>query len=158
MENNCSTGTTVRPSSMQAQQILQDLESDRATLAERLAAPGWLYPLVAMIVAGYVATPAVRSSEPRNAVVGGLIVGTIVVLIAYQRLSGVRVGRIRVRAGAVLTALLVVTLVLLSTSYGLVASLSAWWVLAPAAACFVVVLFGGRWFDRLYREDLGHGR
>jgi hypothetical protein len=158
MENNASAEPTARPSSIQAQRLLHELESDRAALAERLAAPGWLYPLVALIVAGYVATPAVRSSEPRNAVVGGLIVGTIVVLIAYQRLSGVRVGRIRVRAGAVLTALLVVTLVLLSTSYGLVASLSAWWVLAPASACFVVVLFGGRWFDRLYREDLGHGR
>jgi hypothetical protein len=47
---------------------------------------------------------------------------------------------------------------LLSTSYGLVASLSPWWVLTPAAVCFVVVLIGGRWFDRLYREDLGHGR
>lgn len=157
MENDSAAGPAVRPSSTQAQQLLRDLDSDRAALAERLAAPGWLYPLFAMIVAGYVATPALRSSEPRNAVVGILIVGTIVVLVTYQRLSGVRVGRIGVWGGVVLAGLLVVTLLLLSTSYGLVASLSPWWVLAPAAVCFVVVLAGGRWFDRLYREDLGHG-
>ncbi|GAA4283730.1 hypothetical protein GCM10022261_12610 [Brevibacterium daeguense] len=158
MENRPTTGPTVRPSNTQAQQLLRELEFDRAALAGRLAAPGWLYPLFALIVAGYVATPALRSSEPRNAVVGILIVGTIVLLFAYQRLSGVRIGRIGVRGGALLGGLLVVTLVLLSTSYGLVASLSAWWVLAPAAVCFVVVLIGGRRFDRLYREDLGRGR
>ncbi len=157
MENDFAAGPAVRPSSTQAQQLLRDLDSDRAVLAERLTAPGWLYPLFALIVAGYVATPAIRSSEPRNAVVGILIVSTIVVLLAYQRLSGVRAGRIGVRGGALLGGLLVVTLLLLSTSYGLVASLSAWWVLAPAAVCFVVVLVGGRWFDRLYREDLGRG-
>lgn len=158
MENDSTAGPAVRPSSAQAQQLLRDLDSDRAALAERLAAPGWLYPLFALIVAGYVATPALRSSEPRNAVVGILIVGTLVVLLAYQRLSGVRVGRIGVRGGALLGGLLVVTLLLLSTSYGLVASLSPWWVLAPAAGCFVVVLIGGRCFDRLYREDLGRDR
>lgn len=158
MENYSAVGPAVRPSSTQAQQLLHDLESDRAALAERLAAPGWLYPLFALITAGYVATPALRSSEPRNVVVGILIVGTIVLLLAYRRLSGVRIGRIGARGGVLLGGLLVVTLLLLSTSYGLVASLSAWWVLAPAAVCFVVVLIGGRWFDRLYREDLGHGR
>lgn len=158
MENDSAAGPVVRPSSTQAQQLLRDLDSDRAALAARLAAPGWLYPLFALIIAGYVATPALRSSEPRNAVVGILIVGTIVLLLAYHRLSGVRVGRIGLRGGALLGGLLVVTLLLLSTSYGLVASLSLWWVLAPAAVCFVVVLIGGRRFDRVYREDLGHGR
>jgi hypothetical protein len=157
MENDSATGPAGRPSSAQAQQLLHDLDSDRAALAERLTAPGWLYPLFALITAGYVATPALRSSEPRNAVVGILIVGTIVALLTYPRLSGVRVGRIGVRGGALLAGLLLVTLLLLSTSYGLVASLSPWWVLAPAAVCFVVVLTGGRWFDRLYREDLGRG-
>jgi hypothetical protein len=158
MDNNFADGSAVRPSNTQAQQLLRELDSDRVALAERLAAPGWLYPLFALIVAGYVATPALRSSEPRNAVVGGLIVGTIVVLLAYQKLSGVRVGRIGLRGGVLLGGLLAVTLLSLSTSYGLVASLNPWWVLAPAAVCFVVVLIGGRWFDRLYREDLGRGR
>jgi hypothetical protein len=158
MENNSADGPAVRPSSTQAQQLLRELDSDRAALAEQLAAPGWLYPLFALIVAGYVATPALRSSEPRNAVVGVLIVGTIVVLLAYQKLSGVRVGRIGLRGSVLLGGLLAVTLLSLSASYGLVASLTPWWVLAPAAVCFVVVLIGGRWFDRLYREDLGRGR
>lgn len=158
MESDSSAGPAARPSGTQAQQALRDLDSDRAVLAERLAAPWWLYPLSALIVAGYVATPAIRSDNLRNAVVGLLIAGFIVLLLAYQRLSGVRVGRTGARGGALLVGLLVATLLLLSTSYGLVASFSAWWVLAPAVACFAMVLIGGRWFDRLYRENLSRGR
>ncbi len=157
MESDSTTGSNARPSGAQAQQLLCGLDSDRATLAERLAAPWWLYPLFALIVAGFVATPAIRSDDSRNAIVGLLIAGTIVLLLAYQRLSGVRIGRTGARGGALLVGLLGATLLLLSTSYGLAASLSAWWVLAPAAVCFVTVLVGGRWFDRLYRENLSRG-
>ena len=157
MESHSAAEPTVRPSDTQAQHALRDLGSDRAALAERLAAPWWLYPLSALIVAGFVATPAIKSDETRNAVVGLLIAGFIVLLLAYQRLSGVRVGRIGTRGSALVVGLLVATLLLLSTSYGLVASFSAWSVLAPAVVCFVMVLIGGRRFDRLYRENLSRG-
>jgi hypothetical protein len=157
MESHSSAEPTARPSGTQAQQALRDLGSDRAALAERLAASWWLYPLSALIVAGFVATPAIQSDEPRNAVVGLLIAGCIVLLFAYQRLSGVRVGRIGARGGALLVGLLVTTLLLLSTSYGLVASVTPWSALAPAVVCFVMVLIGGQRFDRLYRENLSRG-
>jgi hypothetical protein len=147
MENDQSTARPpARPSRIQAQQALRDLDSDRATLAQRLAAPAWLYPLVALITAGFVATPAIRSDAARNAVVGILLVASIGLLLAYQRLSGVRIGRTGISGSGLLAGLLVATLLLLSVSYGLVSLVSAWWVLAPAAASFVLVLAGGRWW------------
>jgi drug/metabolite transporter (DMT)-like permease len=152
-----ATEPPARPSTAQAQEALRELASDRATLADRLAAPWWLYPFFALIAAGYVATPAIRSDEARNAVVGILIAAGVVLLVTYRRLSGVRVSRTGGRGAALLVGLLMVVLLLLSTSYGLVSLLSAWWVLVSATVCFGVVLVLGRWFDRVYRENLRHG-
>lgn len=88
---------------------------------------------------------------------GVLIAGAMVLLFGYQRLSGVRVGRSGPRGGLLIAGLLVATLVLLSVSFALAASLSAWWVIAPAVVSFPVVLAGGRRFDQLYREDMSRG-
>ena len=145
-------------SSARARQLLRDLDVDRASLAERAAAPGWLYPLCALFVAGFVATPALPSDALRRAVVGALIVATVLLLLGYQQLSGVRLRRAGARGGVLGVGMLVAALVLLSASFGLAASLSAWWVLTPAAITFVVVLLGSRRFDRLYRENLVRGR
>lgn len=134
--------------------MLHELSADRAALADRLKAPGWLYALVAAIAAGYVATPAISSDDIRNAVVGLLIAAGILLLFIYQRLSGVRVSRTGKRGAGLLVSLVAATLFLLSTSYGLASLLSPWWVLVPVAVCFGLVLVLGRWFDRLYRENL----
>jgi hypothetical protein len=158
VENDHSTaGPSARPSGTQARQVLRGLDADRAILAERLTAPKWLYPLVALIAAAYVATPIIQPDNLRNAGVGILLAAGVGLLSAYQRLSGVRVGRTGIRGAGLLVGLLVAILLMLSTTYGLVSLLGAWWVLAPAAACFVMVLVGGRWFDRLYRENLRRG-
>lgn len=146
------------PSGAQAQQILRGLHSDRAALAERLAAPWWFHAISALIATGFMATPAIRSDDARTMVVVGLLMADAIALpICYQRVCGVRIGRVGPRCGALLVGLVAVTVLLLCTSYGLASSLNLWWVLAPAAACFVVVLIGGRWFDRMYREDLRRG-
>jgi hypothetical protein len=158
MENHSPTpGSPAYPSGDDAQQVLRDLTADRATLAERLAAPPWLYPLLAALASAYVATPAIPSDDARIAVVGLLMAGTLVALLLYQRLSGVRTGRAGSRATTLLVGLLLGVLLLLSTSYGLVASLNPWWALPPTAMCFALVLMGGRRFDRLYREYLRRG-
>lgn len=157
MDNDLATSASGSPSA-RARQVLHDLDADRASLAERVAAPGWLYPLCALFIAGFVATPVLRSDVPRSAVVGVLVAATAVLLRSYQRLSGVRVRRTGARGGLLIAGMLVATLVLLSVSFGLAASLSAWWVLAPAAMTFVVVLLGSRRFDCLYREKLTRGR
>jgi hypothetical protein len=146
-----------QPSGADARQTLQDLASDREALAGRLIAPWWTYPLFALIAAAYVATPAVQP-DSRSLVVGCLTGAFVLLAGSYHRLSGVRVGRIGVRGGAVLATLVLVVQVSLSAANGLAASLTGWWVLAPAAASFVLVLVGARWFDRLYRENLRRGR
>lgn len=153
LETSASGSTGAR-----ARQVLHDLDVDRASLAERVAAPEWLYPLCALFIAGFVATPALRSDTPREAVSGALVAATVVLLLGYQRLSGVRVRRTGARGGLLVAGMLVTTLVLLSVSFGLAASLSAWWVLAPTAMTFVVVLLGSRQFDRFYRESLTRDR
>ena len=158
MESESSAGPPSRASGAHAQQVLADLDNDRATLAQTLAAPRWLYPLVALIVAGFLATPAIRTVDPRNIVTGILIAAAIALVLTYRRHTGVRVGQIGARGAGLLVGLLVVTLLLLSTSFGLSASLNPWWVVAPALVGFAVVLAGGRWFDRLYRENLRRGR
>lgn len=157
MDNHLDTSASGSPGG-RARQVLHDLDVDRASLAERVAAPGWLYPLCALFIAGFVATPALRSDTPREAVSGALVAATVVLLLGYQRLSGVRVRRTGARGGLLVAGMLVATLVLLSVSFGLAASLSAWWVLAPAAMTFVVVLLGSRRFDRFYRESLTRDR
>jgi hypothetical protein len=157
MENDFSTETPSRPSGAQAQRVLRDLDSDRVALADRITAPRWLYPLFGLVVAIFIATPAIPAVGARNLVDAILFAVAIGLLFAYQRRSGVRIGRVGPRGAGLLVGMLVLTLVLLSTSFGLVSLLSAWWVLAPALVGFVAVSFAGRWFDRLYRENLHRG-
>lgn len=140
-----------------ADQTLRDLQEDRASLAEHLRPPGWLYPIIAVLTAVFVATPALPPGSPRNTASGVLIVATVGVLTVQQRLSGARVGRVGLEGAALLVGLLAGVLLLLSVSFGLSASVNRWWVFAPAAACFLLVLTAGRWFDRLYRERLRRG-
>lgn len=112
---------------------------------------------MALLVAGFVATPAIDSDNLRNMVAGALIAASVILFSDYQRLSGVRVRRIGFSGAALLVGLVVGTMLLLSASYGLVSLLPPWWVLAPAMLCFVLILAGGRRFDHLYRESLRRG-
>lgn len=159
MENDNSIPTpTDRPSNAQVQQTLRVLDSDRAKLAERVAAPWWLHWILGVLVAGFVASTAVSDNTVRSMVAGGLVGAAVVVTFSYQKLSGIRVRRTGSAGVALVVGLVAGTLLLLSVAYGLAASLSAWWVLAPAVACFAMILGGSRWFDRIYRERLADGR
>lgn len=141
----------------EAGQLLRDLDADRVALSERLVAPPWLYPLFALVAAAYLATPALESGNLRRVVVACLAGAVILLAGSYRRTSGVRVKRAGLRGALLVGGLLVAVLLLLSVSFGLAASLSPWWVLAPSLVGFAVVLAGGRWFDRLYRDNLRRG-
>lgn len=147
-----------RPDRAAADEALQQLDSDRARLADRLAAPAWLYLAFAVLAAGYVATPAIPSDGGRSTAVGALMAASILLGTGYRRLSGVRVRRTGPRGAGLLWVGLLTVLLLLSTAFGLVASLPSVWVLAPATVCLVVVLLVGLRFDRHYRENLRRGR
>ena len=137
--------------------LLGALHADRVSLADRLAAPSWFYPVFAALAALYVGTPALPDGNV-SAAFGALPVAAAVTLaLLYPRISGVRPAAVGMMGWAVLIGLLVSVIGLLSVSYGVVASLTAWCVLLPQAVCFVIVLFGGRLFDGVYRTHLHAG-
>ncbi|OZC94913.1 hypothetical protein CH275_28625 [Rhodococcus sp. 06-235-1A] len=140
-----------------AHELLGALHADRVALADRLVAPSWLYPAFAASTALYVGTPALPDGKVSAALAALPVVVAITLTLLYPRISGVRPAAVGSTGWGVLVGLLVSVLGLLSVSYGVVASLSAWWVLLPQAMCFVIVLFGGRLFDGEYRRHL-HAR
>jgi hypothetical protein len=138
--------------------LLNELAADRALLAGRLAAPGWLYPAFGALTALYVASPAIGPASASRPVVGFAMASTIILVWAYQRTSGVKVSRAGTPARLTLGILLGATLLLLSTSLGLASFGLYWWIALPAAASFVLTVTLGRLFDRQYREKVRRGR
>lgn len=158
MEIDYSRGaSSTHPSGARAQALLHDLSSDRAALADRLQAPRWLYPLIGLIAAGYVASPAIPLDG--SVILGILLAASLVLVLSHRRLSGVRPSRAGTRGPGLIVNLVggVLLLVLISTSFGLVSLLSPWWVLAPALVGFIAALILGRWFDLRYRENMRRG-
>ncbi|KZF09233.1 MULTISPECIES: hypothetical protein [unclassified Rhodococcus (in: high G+C Gram-positive bacteria)] len=137
--------------------LLGALHADRVCLADRLAAPSWFYPVFAAVTALHIGTPVLPDSNVGAAFAALPVAAAATLALLYPRISGVRPAAVRMVGWGVLIGLLVSVLGLLSVSYGVVASLSAWWVLLPQAVCFVVVLFGGRLFDGVYRTHLHAG-
>lgn len=140
-----------------ARTLLQDLAGDRAALAGRLRAPGWLYPALGALAAVYVASPAIPADGPRRTLVLIAAVTTILLSIAYQRISGVKLGRTGVLGVVIVAAGVATVLLFLSVSYGL-ALLSPWWVIAPAAVAFGVVVALGRWLEKVHQGEVRRDR
>lgn len=112
-------------------------------------------PAFGALTALYVATPAIAEDGSRGVVVGLAMASGILLLAGYQHISGVKVSGADGR-GTVTLGLCAV-LALLSASFGLAAADLRWWISAPAAVSFRLVLIAGRRFDRRYRERLGRG-
>ncbi|MBY4131314.1 hypothetical protein HQO83_23240 [Rhodococcus fascians] len=144
-------------SSDDARDLLGAIHADRVSLADRITAPSWFYPVFAALTALQVGTPALPDGIVGAALATFPTVAAATLALLYPRICGVRPEAVGITGWAVLVGLLISVLALLSTSYGLVASLSAWWVLLPQAVCFVVVLLGGRLFDSEYRRHLHAG-
>jgi hypothetical protein len=138
--------------------LLNDLAADRALLAGRLAAPGWLYPAFGALTALYVASPAIEPDSISRPVVGLAMASTIALAWAFQRISGVRVSRAGASARLTLGVLLCAILMLLSTSFGLASFGLYWWIALPVAVSFGLTVILGRLFDRQYREKVRRGR
>ncbi|MCZ4516995.1 hypothetical protein O4220_00610 [Rhodococcus ruber] len=145
------------PSPDDAHDLLGAIHADRVSLADRLTAPFWLYPAFAASTALYVGTPALPDGKVSAALAALPVALAATLALLYPRISGVRPAAVGVTGWGVLVGLLVSVLGLLSVSFGVVASLSAWWVLLPQVVCFAIVLFGGRLFDSEYRRHLHVG-
>ncbi|GAA1389559.1 hypothetical protein GCM10009613_28750 [Pseudonocardia kongjuensis] len=136
-----------------ARDALRDLESDRAALAGRIAAPAWLHAAFALAAAWYVLVPAFGESV-RAPAVWVLALVLLVLLWLHRRITGIRPRSVGGRGWAVFAVACVAVLALLVVSLGLVASLSPWWALVPAVVCFGVVYWANVAFERLTRENL----
>ena len=160
MENNFSSNDSAASdgSPRDASALLSDLAADRAALADRLVAPGWLYPALGLMTALYVASPFVEPDVVRRSIAGFAIAGIIALVLGYQRMTGVRVSRAGGPARLTLWILLVATLLLLSVSLGLASFGLNWWIALTGAASFGLTVSLGRMFDRQYREHVRRGR
>lgn len=143
-----------RVSSTTASGVLDTLNNDRDVLVSFVTTPPWLYPAVGVVLALFVASPAIGSGVgPSFAVVA-----VLALLFASRVTSRVR----RVRLGwcgmFVVAGLVAVVLVMLSTSLGLLALKLNWWTIAPVAATFAATLAFGRLFDRFQMQDIRRGR
>lgn len=157
MENDRSS-SDAQTFQAQAERALHTLDADRALLADRVAAPRWFYPVLAIVAAGFVARPAAPSELVGN-VVGGALVGVyIALLMSYSWGSQIRVGRSRPRAVMILIGLIGALVAVQIVSVVLVNLLSPWWVLAPSIVCLTVTLGVGLWFDRAYQDMVRRGQ
>ena len=68
-----------------------------------------------------------------------LIITSILLALAYQRVTGIKLLRFRVREGALFAMAIVVTLFFFSVSLGLAAGEVPWWIIASAVVGFLSV-------------------
>ncbi|MGA8114084.1 MAG: hypothetical protein WCA46_10525 [Actinocatenispora sp.] len=119
--------------------LLEELRSDRATLAERMHAPRWFVLGSGLAAAAYVVIPALPKDSSRNAVLLAAFCMSIALVGAHRRVTGIKASRFSVRDWALTAVGVVGVLALISISFGLSASGLRWWIVATALAAFVLV-------------------
>lgn len=144
-------------STQTAQTLLHDLAGDRVVLAGRLRSPRWLYPAAGLLMAIFVASPAVSNDGLRGTITFATALGFLALGLAHQRITGVRLGMGGPIAFVVVALTVFTGLFLLSASYGL-ALVSPWWVIPPAVLAFAAVGFLGRWLERMQVGEVRRGR
>lgn len=138
-------------------QLLDALRSDRLAMARRLTGPAWLAPGFGLVAAAYVATAAIPSDPWRDAVFIAAVVASVAMLTAYRKTTGVKLSRLGARATVILLSAMGVALVMLSVSYGLMASPFAGWVAASILMTFLAVTWLARLFIRAASERVNRG-
>lgn len=150
-----STAQTPRPDGTEARETLGRLSADRDALDRSTRTPGWLAPVMALLTAGWVASPALSSGDDGRATayIGALVVGVAFFLLARRATGRKGSGPAR-REWPLVVLLLIVTLLMYSVSLGLVSLGHDLWVVLPALVALVSVFLGMRALDRGARERL----
>lgn len=78
-------------------------------------------------------------------------------LTAYRKTTGIKLSRLGARATVMLLCAVGVSLLMLSVSYGLVASAFTWWVTATILVTFLAVTWLAKLFIRTASEHVNHG-
>ena len=121
---------------MESKDRLNELDADRAALAEWVRTPWWLAAGFGLIAAAYVVVPAF---DGRSAgVTIGALVMSIVLITTYHRTIGVKLGRVGARAWLLLGGGVILLLGLYSLSLGLASLELRWWIAAPTVAAFAI--------------------
>lgn len=78
-------------------------------------------------------------------------------LTAYRKTTGVKLSRLGARATVILLCAVGVSLLMLSVSYGLIASPFTWWVSVSILVTFLAVTWLAKLFIRAASERVNHG-
>ncbi len=130
------------------QEQLDLLAASQRSLHERAATPGWYYPALGSLMAGYVvALGLVRTNWQQLVVVALLLVGLGVIVRSYRRRTGIWASSLSMPGRHFMAALVVLYLGGVLTAYAVRGDLVATWVLAPAAAIVLggTLALGPRW-------------
>lgn len=117
--------------------LLDEMHRDRTALRERAKMPRWFSPMVGLVLASWVGSPAVDRDRASYVFV---VVAVLLLISAARRSTGVRYARLGTRGWIAGMAVLVSALGLYSASLALVSLDLSWWVIAPA-----LVMFGAGW-------------
>lgn len=116
--------------------ILNDLDADRAGLAERMRAPRWFAPAFGAVAALYAAMPSIPNDGGRDFIFIGAVVASVILVTAYSRTTGVKASGFGARGWFLGAAGLLGVLVCLSVSFGLAAAGLHWWIALSTLAAF----------------------
>jgi hypothetical protein len=129
------------------------MHRDRATLRDRAKMPRWFSIAVGMVLASWVASPAVDPDRNSGSYAFALV-AVLLLLNTARRSTGVRHAALRSRGWLVGAALLAIAMALYSTSLALVSLDLSWWVIAPSLAMLIAGWLGVRAMSEAAREAL----
>ncbi|MGO1973820.1 MAG: hypothetical protein ACTH2Q_12775 [Propionibacteriaceae bacterium] len=142
----------------EAAQALAGLDADRSAVAARAATPGWLLPLISLVVAGFVAAPALPGGGARGGGFAFAAVALVVLVWLYQRQAGVKSSRLGLAGWQLYLAAVVVALLMFSVSLGLVSFGLNVWVVLPALVAGAATWLFGRGVEMSVRSEIRDGR
>lgn len=133
--------------------LLAEMHRDRAALSERAKMPRWFALGVGVVLASWVASPAVNPDRD-SAYYVFVVVAVLLLLDTARRSTGVRHAALGRRGWFVGIALLASAMGLYSTSLALVSLNLSWWVIAPSLAMFSAGWAGVHAMNEAAREEL----
>jgi len=141
-----------------AQASLDAILADRQKLASRTRAPAWSYPVLGIVTAAIVSSPAINGPGLRATVIIAACAVFVFMEYAYKKSTGLSTNRIPgPRSLLVLIGMAVLVAGMLFVSALLATAGQQVWVVATAAGGFLTIFPGGLFYDWIYGAELRRG-